>query len=323
MKRGLGLHIGRDCSIVVELCRQRRQLKINRYARVEHPQGCLAGHDDQTGRGMIAERLREVVRQNRWTGGRTVALLEGRFLFSKLILLPGIPRKEIRSAILYETGQLLGIDPQKIVLDYVPVVFSSYSEQKKAFFLMASQSETVDGLAQTCQRAGLKLHAIEVEPLAVLRLLGSQAWQGTVGLLTLLDGYCGFAVFHNGFPLYFKSVEYEKTMKMQSGKNSCSNSGDSILLSRLNAASQAIDLVLEDARRKAAGFYPLRIFACGLYCGAESTRKRLQEIVPVDIQSVDMGEHLVVDNNCSQEAAGLINSDLLLAAALASRGMAP
>lgn len=323
VKKGLGLHIGQYSSVLVELHEHHGQLKIHRYARAEHPERILPDND-QDARMLIAERLQKAAGAHGWKGRKTVALLDNRFVYSRLILLPQMPENEIKPALCFETGQYMGVDVDELVLEYIPVTIPGPAG-RQPFFVIASRRDAVDILTGICRSAGLKLQAIEIEPLALLRLLGPRAWEGTAGLLTFRTGNCSFTVFHDGIPLYSRSVTLLAAEGTEAAKQGDMDmeTGTGIQLSGSDSVDQAIKHLLEEAMRNLNGVFPRRIMAVGSYFREERNVERLKNIFPIEFQAVDRGDYFMVQDTGLLDAKGRFIIDLLLATAAASRGLLP
>nr|WP_282580188.1 type IV pilus assembly protein PilM [Natroniella sulfidigena] len=144
----------------------------------------------------LEEALELLVTEYDLQGQEVVIAMSGSDLFVKKLSLPQVESEELTEIVKWEAEDHLPLSREEIVLDYHII------EQKKTeveLLLVAIKEEIVLDYVNLIERAGLQVKAVDIEPLALQRILFSpeQAKDDLI-LLDLGKNKTEFIVFKQG-----------------------------------------------------------------------------------------------------------------------------
>lgn len=166
---GIGLDIGSGSIKMADVSVRGGKLFLKRMALMEVPQGAVedGAIADET---MLADTLQRMAAKSGFAGGPVAAALGGRSLFIREVFFPRMSEKEMRQAIRWDLEKYVPFSPDQLYFDFW-IVGSGATEVEVRVLLVAVPKDVVDSLVRVVNKAGLKLVAIDIEPLAIQRTL--------------------------------------------------------------------------------------------------------------------------------------------------------
>ena len=122
----------------------------------------------------MADALQRMALKNGFAGSQVVAALGGRSLFIREVFFPRMSEKEMREAIRWDLEKYVPFSPDQLYFDFW-VVGPGATEVEVRVLLVAVPKDVVNSLSRLVSKAGLKLVAIDIEPLAIQRTLPNTA----------------------------------------------------------------------------------------------------------------------------------------------------
>jgi len=195
-----GLDLGQRQLKLVQLKKAETKGAVRALATIPTPAGAMEDGRVKDVDG-LAKALAELVQRARPLSPRVVAAVPSRQLVVRQITLPVMPPEELEAAVAFEAGRQLPLDSQQLVVDYL--VLGEVREEgaaKLSVLLLAAPRVLSESYAQVLAAAGLKLVALEPEPLALWRAatLNRSQPEGTLAVVDLGDGGTGITIFEDG-----------------------------------------------------------------------------------------------------------------------------
>jgi len=192
---GLGLDIGSNKVRLVKLKRKGDKLKIEKYGSISTPPGVIeAGNIYDPER--LGTKLGELVSSLKLKGKPVVTAVSGQQVYLRNLVLPKMKLKNLQKAALFEATTFLPIPVDEAIMDIYPIKNVDTEEGKKTeLFFVAVRRAQVDNLVAACRLAGLKPVAVEIEPLALRRILSRVYSNNTQAYLQLGASHSYISVF--------------------------------------------------------------------------------------------------------------------------------
>lgn len=186
----LGIDIGNSALKVVELKNEKGRPKLVTYGYIEQPNQILKS-DSAESKANIVKALKSVCEKARVSTKKAVAALPSYTVFSSIIHLPELPKKEMEAAVNVEAKKFVPMPLEEMILDYktledtpelsrfsasnAPSVSAPTIDQKQQKFvrllLTAAPKQLVSRYVDIFKEAGLELASLETEAFALERSL--------------------------------------------------------------------------------------------------------------------------------------------------------
>jgi type IV pilus assembly protein PilM len=119
---------------------------------------------------LATELIRQMVRQNGFSGRRVVAALPREMLHVKNLRLPLIPAHELQQAVQFEARNIFPFDTSTAHIQIIPAgEVRQGLEVRQEVIVLAAKYEDVDSFLEQIHRAGVIVESLDVEPCAVYR----------------------------------------------------------------------------------------------------------------------------------------------------------
>ncbi|NLB88903.1 MAG: pilus assembly protein PilM, partial [Syntrophomonadaceae bacterium] len=129
-------------------------------------------------------------------GKKTISVISGSQIYIKNIIMPKMKLSELRQAVYYEATTFLPIPVEETVIDIFPLRnFESETGTKTEVFFAAARREQVENLEACCKIARLDLSVVDLEPLAISRIIEKPEKIESFALLNIEDTRSIFSVF--------------------------------------------------------------------------------------------------------------------------------
>ncbi len=199
---GIGLDIGSQKIRMIQVAPKRTGLKITKFGSINTPPGTVeAGFIVDCER--LGEELKLLVRRLKFNGKRVVSAVGGQQLYIRNLIMPRLKPEEMREAVYYESTKFLPIPAEEAAIDICTLRdFEDETGKRTEVFFLAVRKQQVENLEYSCRMAGLKLAAVEIEPLSLFRAWG-QRTEEVVALLYLGSERSYLTIFERGAPVFY------------------------------------------------------------------------------------------------------------------------
>ena len=224
MNSYLGVDFGTAGIKLIELKNQGGKPVLLTYGYVEEEVNIPRG-DFQKKCPEIVALLKEICRKARVSSHKVIAALPSFAVFSSLINLPSMSKKELSSAIQWEAKKIIPMPIEEVVLDWKTILRGkegsfqggltggnvdegSLGQQNKELkiLLTAAPKNLVERYIEIFKKADLEFLSLETESFALVRsLVGHDP--SIVMILDLGDIVTDIIIVERGIPLYSRSIE--------------------------------------------------------------------------------------------------------------------
>lgn len=198
----IGLDLGSTSIKVAQLSKAPDGYRIQKLS--VRPTPALAVKDGTIADpGAIAEEVKEIVRQNAVSLKQVISAVSGQPVVIRTITMTNMTQRELKNSIKYEAERYIPYSVAEAQIDGVILRNSLPGDEKNMeVLLMAAPKEMVRSAEEVIQQAGLSVEAIELEPLALLRLIRMtfepDLLKQTVALINLGASSTSINIFREG-----------------------------------------------------------------------------------------------------------------------------
>ncbi len=202
---GIGLDLGDQTIKLAQVKRRQNGLQLVKYGSLPMPAGAFAAGIIQDPE-RLGQELQGLVKQLNLTGQQVVSAVTGQQVYIRNLILPSMKLKELKAAVHYQATNFLPIPVEEAAIDIFPLRnFEDEEGKKTEIFFVAVRRRQVENLATTCRAAGLRLAVVEIEPLALYRVLGGTT-DSVTGFIELGLSRSYFAVFKGINLVFYQSL---------------------------------------------------------------------------------------------------------------------
>ncbi len=164
----IGLDIGFDSVKMLQVEIVGEQLSVRAAAR--QPMNTEVRTRPDLRVPMATELIRQMVRQNDFSGRRVVVALPREVLHVKNLRLPLIPSHELQQAVQFEARNIFPFDTSSAHIQIIPAgEVRQGLEVRQEVIVLAAKYEDVDSFLEQIHRAGVVVESLDAEPCAVYR----------------------------------------------------------------------------------------------------------------------------------------------------------
>ncbi|HCC33162.1 MAG TPA: hypothetical protein DEQ28_04580, partial [Clostridiales bacterium] len=167
--------------------------------------------------GEVADAVRRLMRESGVRGRRVVTVVGGPGVILRQVEFPRMSERELRETLRWEAEQHIPIPPDEAISDFsilgdAPAEASAASPPPMRVMLVGTQRKLVQGLLETMRAASLFPVAIDIDALAVSRVLGANGHHpkrsddSSVMLVDLGASGTKLSVFREGVPAFNRTV---------------------------------------------------------------------------------------------------------------------
>ena len=165
----LGIDIGSSFIKVVEISEQNNQPLLKSVGLIDLPSKVMENGyivDEE----VLTETLRHVLATSGVTAKDAVVTVDSRTVFVREVPFPAMNTEELREAVKWDMEKYIPYGSEEYYFDFA-VTGSGKTEFEMRVLLVATPQSMINSLVKVCKSVGLKLLAIDIEPLALQRTL--------------------------------------------------------------------------------------------------------------------------------------------------------
>lgn len=324
---GIGLDIGSKKIKLVELTKKKNGFELIKFGSLLTPPGMLEGGvilDPE----VLGKEMEPMVKELKLKGKAVVSAVSGQQVYTRALVMPAMPMGELREAVYYQATGFLPIPVEEAVIDIFPLRdFEDEEGKQTEVFFVAVRKEQVENLDASCQIAGLKLAAVEIEPLAIQRILKGQDELRVKGYLNIGASRSYFSVFVEGLLVYYRSLAFGCSAFYEtSGMNNTLSGLDEVEIAPDNQYDYLVKDILAEVSRSAE-YYTMqyayekieKILICGGGSRLRGLDQRLADYMGYVVEIANPLTDLGKTNNLNLDEENELRHDFVVALGLAAR----
>jgi len=209
----VGVEIGSSGIKVVQLGLDNQRPRLMTYGYIEQPIDIIK-NDAATSRDSVISALKSVLHESKVTTNKAVAALPSFTVFSSIISLPMMSRKELNSAVRFEAKKFVPMPIDELVLDWKllkenhdpKTPAQAQAPKNLRVLITAAPKSLVRRYIEIFKAAGLQITDLETEALALERsLIGTDP--APVMIVDIGAMATDIAVVVDGIPLINRSID--------------------------------------------------------------------------------------------------------------------
>lgn len=197
----IGIDIGTGAIKLVEIAWEKGKPVLQNVGIKNLPKNVI-----EDGRIIDSQQLTELLSQllatTHTTSKNAVVAVGGRMMFARELLFPTMTMTELGEAIKWDLEKYIPYAANSYYFDY-SIVGKGTTENEIKVLLVASPRDHVDNIITMISNVGLKLVAVDVEPLALYRIFAKAEKAMVIDIGAFLSQV---TVFQNGSPAVIRNI---------------------------------------------------------------------------------------------------------------------
>lgn len=202
----VGLSFGKSTFRAVELDKRKDGIIITNIGTYENPKLNFQS-DQKEDTDLIADHISEFFKEMGFNTTHVVMGLDESQVFMRIIKVPIMNDKEMKSAVRYEAEQYIPLPLDQINLSFQKLDPDLIEKDKINVQIVAAKKDVLERYVNIAKKAKLVPYAIEPETLALGRVLGDSA-ASPLGTIIMDMGFSGsiIVVCYGGFVRFTRSI---------------------------------------------------------------------------------------------------------------------
>ncbi len=202
----VGLDLGSHTIRAVEMEEQKGRIVLRKYGSYENPNINLQT-DSQKDLDKYSAALREFIAEIGFDTPNVVAPIPEGEVFTRVIKLPHMNEKELKSSIEFEAEQYIPIPIKEVTFDYQILDPDITDKDKMNVLIVAAKHATLSKHVNVLKGAGLVPKALEPETLAIGRILGDTVNKPSATIILNIGVEDSqIVISHKGFVRFTRSL---------------------------------------------------------------------------------------------------------------------
>jgi type IV pilus assembly protein PilM len=249
--RGIGLDIGSSAVRAAEVVVGGVERELVRFAQVGLPPGAVVEGEVRDEIAVTAA-LKRLWAEGGFSGRSVVLGVSSQRAMVRLVEMPVMDGKELRSALRYEIGELLPIPVEEAVYDFAvlgPGRPSGDGGETAQVLVLVGQKDIVRDEIAVTRRAGLRVRAVDASPLALLRAVPAEEGDDALDAVVSVGAQLVVVAIREGkVPRFVRTATatVESEAVSRAGARAAAGAGPGKPDSQVAAAR--VDPVLEEVR---------------------------------------------------------------------------
>lgn len=253
-RMSIGLDIGSSAVRAAEVLVDGKSRRLVRFAQVGLPADAVV-EGEVRDQPAVAAALKRLWAEGGF-GSRSVVLgVSSQRAMVRLIEMPAVEGKELRSALRYEIGDLLPIPLEQAVYDFAllgPGRPSGDGGETTQALVVVAQKDIVRDEIAVVRRAGLRVKAVDASPLGLLRAVPPAEGQDALDAVVSLGAQLVVvAIRQSGVPRFMRTATVVAESEPAARVGAVARAGEGQGRERpdgRNGSSKVIDPIVEEVR---------------------------------------------------------------------------
>jgi len=322
----IGLDIGSSKIKIARVKKKKDGLQVINFGSKDTPEGAVEGGIIQDAYA-LGNTITELGVETGLKNKPVATVVSGPQVYTRIFSMPRMKMDELRKAVKYEATTFLPIPAAEAAMDIFPLrEYQDADGMKVELFFTAVRRAQVEKLKEVCTLGGLKLKAVDIEPLALNRVLRDVEYSDTVAYLNIGAARSYFSVFKEGILLFnryflFGYTGFQQSVDFKYGEPDNPRGG-------LQGGDQLLvrDIVTEVTR--SVEYFAMqkkdeldKILISGGGARIADLDKAIAAGVNCEVEIADTLSRLVLPANLDAEAQDALKYDYAVALGLAARGV--
>ncbi|MFZ2663994.1 MAG: type IV pilus assembly protein PilM [Patescibacteria group bacterium] len=202
----IGLNIGKKSFRAVELENKKDKLILNAFGTFTNPKITTDPSSPEDVK-LISSALEQFISESGFSTSDVVLSIDETHVFMRIIKLPIMSDKELKSSIKYEAEQYIPLPLDQVNISYQKIDQDLIEKGKMSVQIVAARKDIVNKYVDILRKAKLVPRAIEPETIALGRALGDKI-EAPSGTMILEMGYGStlIVVCYGGFVRFTRSI---------------------------------------------------------------------------------------------------------------------
>ncbi|MEA3398362.1 MAG: type IV pilus assembly protein PilM [Patescibacteria group bacterium] len=221
----MGIDIGSTSVKIVELKKDGGQMKLVNYGFTESLKAVQV--DKQSDFSLVAEVINKTRREAGIETNNAIAALPTFSVFTSVMTLPGVSKKDLKSAVNWEAKKVIPLPLEEMILDFKEIKKQENEKENNAQILLTGAPRAlVKKYIEIFKLAKINLLSLETETFSLIRsLLGND--ESTVMIVELGANTTDVSIIDHNIPMLNRSIDIggEKITKKISQKLNIDSQG--------------------------------------------------------------------------------------------------
>ena len=200
----VGIDIGSKTIKVVEIAREGGKFRLKASGIVGHKSVTPEQIKDDKEFGILAESIKKLHKEAKISSKNVAIALPETQVYTRTIRFPLLTDSEISSAVKWEAEQYIPIPVNEAIVQHQVIERTESSPAQVVVLLVAAPKLLVEKYAKAVEMAGLTLHSVETELIALVRALSPE--DQTVLVIDLGARSTNIAIAKNAQLVFSRSI---------------------------------------------------------------------------------------------------------------------
>lgn len=198
----LGIDIGSGALKIAEMTHKNGKPFLKSAGIVEVPESMLEGNAIPDGEALSGV-IRQAIAASGASAREAVIAVSSKLVFVRELTFPSMTKEELKEAIKWDVEKYVPYPPNSYYYDFSMIGKEKEGAEIKVL-LVAASHDIVNCLSQAVADAGLKLIAVDIEPLAVLRTMPDA---DNVLVVDMGTAFSQITIFQQGSPVLTRDID--------------------------------------------------------------------------------------------------------------------
>ena len=202
----IGLNIGKRSFRAVELDFKKDKIILNNFGNYSNPKTFVDSNSEDDLK-LVSQSLEQFFSEVGFTSSDVVTSINETNVFMRIIKLPAMNDKELKSSIKFEAEQYIPLPLDQVNVSYQKLEQDFSDKGKMSVQIVAARKDIVEKYVEILRKAKLTPKAIEPETIALGRVLGDTK-ESPSGTMILEMGYSNslIVVCYGGFVRFTRAI---------------------------------------------------------------------------------------------------------------------
>jgi type IV pilus assembly protein PilM len=202
----IGLNIGKRSFRAVELDFKKDKIILNNFGNYSNPK-IFMDPNSQDDLSLVSQSLGQFFSEVGFSSSDVVTSINETNVFMRIIKLPAMNDKELKSSIKFEAEQYIPLPLDQVNVSYQKLEQDYSDKGKMSVQIVAARKDIVEKYVEIIRKAKLTPKAIEPETIALGRVLGDTK-ENPSGTMILETGYSSslIVVCYGGFVRFTRAI---------------------------------------------------------------------------------------------------------------------
>lgn len=202
---GIGLDIGASAVKLVELLGG-KEIRVNCLGMIPLASGLVSAGEVKEP-GEVGEAIRNLIQQHNIQSKRVVIAVAGQATVVRLLKVTLQNKKDLADIVMKEAEKSLPYALDELYMDY-QVIKEDLTQKEAEVVLVCARKPIIDSQLEAVRNAGLEPVAVDIQPLALVRVAGFENGEtfGNIGMLDIGEETSDLIIIKDGIPLFTRVI---------------------------------------------------------------------------------------------------------------------